>query len=118
MKVESIQINQNIPDHAKLDLTHLREAVGKVVGSTFFGALLKSMRESKLSGTYGHGGRGEEIFAEQLHGIYAERLGTSVTKGRIVEAMYKRLAKQQTLISQQDLTRVTQEFTGRLGEAK
>lgn len=110
MKVENIQINQNVPDHVKQDLTALRDAIGKVVGSTFFGTLLKSMRESKLSDPYIDGGRGEEVFAEQLHGMYAERLGTSISKGSIVEAMYKRLATQQKRISQQDTTQLTQEF--------
>lgn len=118
MTVENIQINQSIPNDVKHGMDRLREAVGKVVGLTFFGAMLKSMRDSKLSGSYGHGGRGEQVFAEQLHGMYAERLGTSLSKGSLGDALLKKLAKQQTLISQLGLARITPEFSDRLDGKK
>ncbi len=79
------------------DLHRLREATGQIVGSVFFGTLLKSMRESKLQGPFGHGGRGEEVFAGQLHGIWAEKAGQT-TKGGIADALYNRLSHQQKLI--------------------
>lgn len=82
------------------DLAQLRKVSGEVLGSVFFGTLLKSMRESPLKGEYGHGGRGEEVFSAQLHQIYAERVGDSVQNG-VTQAIYKRLEHQQRLYSAQ-----------------
>lgn len=44
----------------------LREAFDTFVGQTFYGTLLKSMRQSLGKPAYFHGGRGEEIFQAQL----------------------------------------------------
>lgn len=82
------------------DLMRLRETVGQVVGSVFYGTLLKTMRESELKGEFGHGGRGEEAFAPQLHGLLAERMGTANRDG-VSEVLYRSLEKQQSLISAQ-----------------
>lgn len=82
------------------DLKRLRETTGQVIGSVFFGTLLKTMRESKLQGPYGHGGRGEQVFAAQLHGLLAERMGRGMTNG-LGETIYRSLERQQTLISRQ-----------------
>lgn len=76
----------------------LRETTGQVVGSVFFGTLLKTMRESELKGTFGHGGRGEEVFAAQLHNMYAEKMGQARENG-VSEALFNHLRKQQSLIS-------------------
>jgi len=78
-------------------LEKLRQTTGQVVGSVFFGTLLKTMRESKLNGTIGHGGRGEEVFSAQLHEILAEKMGESEQHG-VAEALFRHLRKQQTLI--------------------
>ncbi len=75
----------------------LREATGRVVGSVFYGTMLKMMRESSLKTSIGHGGRGEEAFAGQLDGIMAERLGNATKRG-LGEALYQRLARQQALM--------------------
>jgi len=85
-------------DAVRRDLAQLREVVGKVVGSVFYGTLLKTARESKLKGLYGHGGRGEEVFAAQLHGILAERAGAAASHG-LEETLFRRLERQQTTIS-------------------
>ena len=82
---------------AKRDLDRLREAAGELVGSVFYGTLLRTMRESELKGRYGHGGRGEEVFGAQLHGIMAEEMGR-VTKGGLAEVLYETLEHQQSLI--------------------
>jgi Rod binding domain-containing protein len=81
------------------DLKRLRNAVGEVVGSVFYGTLLKTMRNSVMKGPYGHGGRGEEIFAAQLDGILAGEMGKA-TRGGLTEALYADLEKQQRLISE------------------
>jgi len=82
----------------KNDLARLRQSVGQVVGSVFYGTLLKALRESSLKGAYGHGGRGEEVFAAQLHGLMAERMGAAAKRG-LPELLYRGLERQQRLIS-------------------
>jgi hypothetical protein len=90
----------SVEDAIRRDVGRLRETVGQVVGSVFYGTLLKTMRDSKLKGPYGHGGRGEEIFAAQLHGLLAERAGASTSRG-LGDALLGRLERQQRLISGQ-----------------
>ena len=53
----------------------LREAADRIVGSAFYGTLLRIQRESGFKGPYGHGGRGEEVFRAQLDQIFAEQAG-------------------------------------------
>lgn len=89
---------------AQRRLTRLREVTGQIVGSLFYGTLLKTMRESELKGPHGHGGRGEEIFSAQLHGVYAERLG-SATRHGLSETLYKTFEKQTRLVGDADATR-------------
>ncbi len=48
------------------DETELRQAFDSFVGETFFGQMIKAMRKSVGKPAYFYGGRGEEIFQEQL----------------------------------------------------
>jgi hypothetical protein len=70
----------------------LRQAVDEMVGVTFFGEMLKIARSSKLKGTIGHGGRGEDIFGGQLDQELARRAGCGL-KNSLSEAIYNRLVK-------------------------
>lgn len=70
----------------------LKEVIGKVVGSVFYGTLLRTMRDSTIKGKYGHGGRGEEIFSAQLHDLLAERMGASSNNG-LTKGLYRSLAR-------------------------
>ncbi len=83
-------------------LARLRELSGKIAGSIFYGALLRTMRESVLKGEYGHGGRGEDIFAAQLHGILAERLGAA-KQNPLADSLYRHLENQQANITRSRL---------------
>ncbi len=94
----------DVPDAPKAELDRLRNATREIAGSVFYGTLLKTMRASKLKGSYGHGGRGEEIFAAQLDGIMAKEMGRG-TKGGIAEAMYDSLKAQQERIGRLNATR-------------
>ena len=80
------------------DLGRLKRATGEIVGSLFYGTLLKTMRESVFKTQLGHGGRGEDVFAAQLHGMWAERMGEA-SKGGLTDILYRRLEHQQRLIS-------------------
>jgi Rod binding domain-containing protein len=98
MGVSGIDIATRLLSGADHDTGRLRETVDELLGSVFFGTLLKAMRESGLKGPYGHGGRGEEVFAAQLHGMLAERMGIAADIG-IGDMLYERLEKQQRCIS-------------------
>lgn len=100
MRAAGIESVTQHPGRVERDLERLKEAAGQVVGSVFYGTLLKTMRESELKGPYGHGGRGEEVFAAQLHTIWAERMGTE-TRGGLGEVLYRHLSRQQTLVGKQ-----------------
>ena len=95
-----VDVNADASSRVTRDLKRLRETTGRVIGSVFFGTLLKTMRESKLQGPYGHGGRGEQVFAAQLHGLLAERMGRGMRNG-LGETIYRSLERQQRLISRQ-----------------
>jgi peptidoglycan hydrolase FlgJ len=59
----------------------LRETFESVVGETFFGQTLRAMRKSVQKSAYFHGGRGEEVFQQQLDQILAEKMSkTSADK--------------------------------------
>ena len=77
----------------------LRDTIGEVVGSVFFGTLLKSMRDSELKGPYGHGGRAEEVFGAQLDAIFAGNAGKAANTG-LADALYKRMEPQQRAMDQ------------------
>ncbi len=81
----------------------LKEVTGQVLGSVFFGTLLRIMRETDLKGMYGHGGRGEEVFSAQLHGIFAERLGSTL-RTPLSEAIHRSLEGQQQRLDRQQST--------------
>lgn len=83
------------PDGTRL--AGLRDAAGKAAGSAFYGTLFQMMRDSKFKTEIGHGGRGEEVFSAQLHGIFAERLGQS-GRNNLGDVLYRRLEKQQRLV--------------------
>lgn len=81
------------------DLRRLRESTGQVVGSVFYGTMLKAMRSSSIKGPHGHGGRGEEVFAAQLDALLARRMGEA-SRGGLAETLYRSLEGQQERISE------------------
>jgi Rod binding domain-containing protein len=72
--------------------TQLREAAKKLIGEVFYGTLLKQYRSTGRKGTYGHGGRGEEVFQGQLDQVFAERAGAAV-KGGLTDAIVQRFER-------------------------
>ncbi|MEZ6070684.1 MAG: rod-binding protein [Pirellulales bacterium] len=56
------------------DEKEVRAAFDQFVGETFFGQMLKSMRQMTDKPAYFHGGRGEEVFQTQLDQVLSEKL--------------------------------------------
>jgi len=52
----------------------LRQTFESAIGQTLFGQMLKSMRKSQGKPAYFHGGRGEEVFQQQLDQVLAEKM--------------------------------------------
>jgi len=73
----------------------LRKVADQVVGSVFYGTLLRQLRASALQGAYGHGGHGERVFQAQLDQTLAEQAGQARTFD-LSAALVRDLVKQQT----------------------
>lgn len=66
----------------------LRQTFDKFVGETFFGQMLKSMRQTLGKPAYFHGGRAEELFQGQLDQTLAEKM-TAASADRFTGPMYE-----------------------------
>ena len=102
MSATAIDNAKSVDPAIRRGLAQLREVSGEIAGSIFYGTMLRTMRESVLKGEYGHGGRGEDIFAAQLHGIFAERLGAA-KQNPLAESLYRHLENQQANITRSRL---------------
>ncbi len=72
----------------------LHKRVGELVGSVFYTNLMKEMQKTTFETPLMHGGRGEEVFKEQMNSEIGKRIGTTVNNPateRLYQAM-KRLA--------------------------
>jgi Rod binding domain-containing protein len=67
----------------------LKQAADEIVGSVFYGTMLRQLRSSTFKGKYGHGGRGEEVFQAQLDQVFAKEMGRS-KNANISEAIVDR----------------------------
>ena len=67
--------------------TEFRETFAQFVGQTFFGQLMASMRKTVGKSELFHGGRGEEIFQQQMDQIFVERMSES-TADQLANPMY------------------------------
>ncbi len=66
----------------------LREAFQDFVGQTLFGQLLSSMRSTVGKPAYFHGGRGEEVFQQQLDEVLVEKI-TDASASSVADPMYE-----------------------------
>ncbi len=66
----------------------LHEAFNSFVGETFYGQMLKSMRQTVGKPAYFNGGRAEEIFTQQLDQVLAQKLAQSSGQ-KLSDPMYK-----------------------------
>ncbi|TWT37925.1 Rod binding protein [Posidoniimonas corsicana] len=70
------------------DAKQVREGFGEFVGKTFYGQLLKSMRQTVGKPAYFDGGRAEEVFRSQLDQTIADRLAENEGSG-LAEGMFQ-----------------------------
>lgn len=72
----------------------LREQFRAFVGNTLFGQMLSAMRDSLDKPAYFHGGRGEEIFQQQLDQTLVEEI-TEASADQLADPMFE-LFRQRT----------------------
>jgi hypothetical protein len=66
----------------------LRETFDQFVGESFFGQLMKAMRESVGKPAYFHGGRAEEVFQGQLDQVLVEHI-SEASSDRLTGPMFE-----------------------------
>ncbi len=71
---DQLKTPQSNDGPAEVEQTELREAFDSFVGQTFYGQMLKAMRQSVEKPAYFHGGRAEEVFQGQLDQMLAEEM--------------------------------------------
>lgn len=76
----------SLPESAPKD--ELKEAFGQFVGETLFGSMLASMRKSVGKPAYMHGGRGEEVFQQQLDQQLVQEISKSSAE-QVADPMYQ-----------------------------
>ncbi len=65
----------------------LRKAFDQFVGQTFYGQMLHAMRKSQGKPAYFNGGRGEEVFTQQLDQALTKKL-SETSAGKLSGPMY------------------------------
>ena len=80
----------------------IRDAYRDFVGKTFFGQLLKSMRQSVGEPAYFHGGRAEEVFRGQLDQTLADHM-TEASADKIADPMFhQQFPKEAQLLAEEN----------------
>lgn len=78
----------NAPSAAAGDDSKLRETFTASLGQTFYGQMLKAMRQTVGKSKYFHGGRGEEIFQQQLDQLVVEKMSRT-SASAMVDPMFE-----------------------------
>ena len=80
-----VNANGSNPD---AETPNLKETFTQFVGETFYGQLIKSMRQTVGKPSYMHGGRAEEIFQGQLDQLLSEHM-TEASADQIAGPMFE-----------------------------
>ncbi len=80
-------------DHVPTTNEILHKKASDLVGTTFFGTMLKQMRESPFKSDIMSGGRGEQAFGPMYDTIIAQRLARGAGQ-KLVRPIVKKFAKQ------------------------
>jgi peptidoglycan hydrolase FlgJ len=92
LRRSAAQSSQSLaPSHANQPGSpELKAAFNDFVGQTFFGQLLKQMRQTVGKPAFVHGGMGEDIFQSQLDQILVERM-SDASAATFSDPMYQLL---------------------------
>ena len=98
--IDTLALQQPLPETPRLgqkdqEDSELGDAFGSFVGQTLFGQMLKAMRKTVGEPAYFHGGRGEEIFREQLDRVLAEKM-SDVCSDKFSQPMFELFSLKRT----------------------
>ncbi|MEM9825567.1 MAG: rod-binding protein [Planctomycetota bacterium] len=79
---------KKVRDEAADSRYELQEVFSEFVGQTFFGTMLASMRKTVGKPAYMHGGRGEEVFQQQLDEQIVKEL-TESSASSVAQPMFE-----------------------------
>lgn len=82
------QMRSPLPPTDTNDPSRLKKEFQNFVGETCFGQMLRSMRKTVDKPAYMHGGRGEEVFQQQLDQLLVEHV-TEASAESFAEPMYE-----------------------------
>ncbi len=85
---QAAQSLQAVSASRESEPSELRQAFDQFVGETFYGQMLKAMRSTVGKPAYFHGGRGEEVFQQQLDQLLTEKL-TEETASQFTGPMFE-----------------------------
>lgn len=88
-------------DTAVQDARELKEAYQQFVGETFFGQLMKSMRQTVGEPAYLHGGMAEEQFQARLDQQIAQDMAATGSNGLADELFASQFPEQAKLLADQ-----------------
>lgn len=88
--LESLDDSGKTKKTAQEQEQEFREVFHKFVGTTVFGQMLKSMRQTQSKPAFFHGGHAEEIFQGQLDNAIVDKM-TSATSNSMTNGMFKQM---------------------------
>ena len=86
--LRSLRPGPQDPQEQRANASEVRDAYRQFVGTTFYGQMLKAMRSTLGKPAYFHGGRGEEVFRNQLDQQLADQL-TAATADQVADPMFR-----------------------------
>ena len=78
----------------KNDVEKAREVFTEFFGKTFYGQMLKAMRQTVGEPAYFHGGRGEEVFRDELDNTLADHMSKSPQGAELAEGAFQQQLSQ------------------------
>jgi Rod binding domain-containing protein len=88
----------------------LQSAYREFVGKTFFGQLLKSMRQTVGKPAYFHGGQTEEVFRSQLDDQLADHM-TTASAAKFADPMFRQQFPRQAALLAKDEEKAAADMT-------
>ena len=89
---------REMPIMKQSDQEEFREVFHRFIGTTLYGQMLRSMRQTQSKPAYFDGGRAEELFQQQLDQVLVDKM-TRATSKSMSDSMFKQMNRK-TLVGQ------------------
>lgn len=91
--IRSLHVTQGRAPKAN-DVENAREVFTEFFGKTFYGQMLKSMRQTVGEPAYFHGGRGEDVFRSELDNTLADYMTKTPQGKELAEGAFQQQLSQ------------------------